>query len=296
MCRRGTRRHGRERSHRCDRCCNTKLPTHLQPPPFAVMPAVGEPCAYAFARIHVSVHRTLRRCPCASSLSHAPEARSATISALAVLSSATRASGARLRANGSSCSGEVSTRPTRATLAVLMDRDFATARVVKPAAVHRPRIHIGRGTSSSRRGLDCTLAPRRRAVSARPSPSGSADIPGPLIAVGAKREEPYVGAAVHDRAGRRLRMGGYGMNSALSQAGPSPCTSPAERSGFWPWSPRWWVPRHVPAALALLIVTGAAWRGCPSCWAVGLARTPEREACTDGNCAARSRRPSRRPF
>ena len=43
-----------------------------------------------------------------------------------------------------------------------------------------------------------------------------------------------------------------------------------------------------PAALALLIVTGAAWRGCPTCWAIGLAQTREREACADGRCAARS--------
>ena len=43
-----------------------------------------------------------------------------------------------------------------------------------------------------------------------------------------------------------------------------------------------------PAALALLIVTGAAWRGCPTCWAIGLAETRERQACADGHCAARS--------
>ncbi len=43
-----------------------------------------------------------------------------------------------------------------------------------------------------------------------------------------------------------------------------------------------------PAALALLIVTGAAWRGCPSCWAIGLVQTREREACADGHCAVRS--------
>jgi hypothetical protein len=34
-----------------------------------------------------------------------------------------------------------------------------------------------------------------------------------------------------------------------------------------------------PAALALLIVTVAAWRGCPTCWAVGLMQTRECEAC-----------------
>jgi hypothetical protein len=37
-----------------------------------------------------------------------------------------------------------------------------------------------------------------------------------------------------------------------------------------------------PAALALLIVTVVAWRGCPTCWAVGLMQT--REACSDGSC------------
>ena len=37
-----------------------------------------------------------------------------------------------------------------------------------------------------------------------------------------------------------------------------------------------------PAALALLIVTVAAWRGRPTCWAVGLMQT--REACSDGSC------------
>ena len=43
-----------------------------------------------------------------------------------------------------------------------------------------------------------------------------------------------------------------------------------------------------PAALALLIVTGVAWRGCPTCWAIGLVQTREREACADGHCAIRS--------
>ncbi len=37
-----------------------------------------------------------------------------------------------------------------------------------------------------------------------------------------------------------------------------------------------------PAALAFLIVTVVAWRGCPTCWAVGLMQT--REACSDGSC------------
>ena len=38
----------------------------------------------------------------------------------------------------------------------------------------------------------------------------------------------------------------------------------------------------VPAAIALLLVTLAAWRGCPTCWAIGLMHT--REACADGRC------------
>jgi hypothetical protein len=37
-----------------------------------------------------------------------------------------------------------------------------------------------------------------------------------------------------------------------------------------------------PAALALLIVTAASWRGCPTCWAIGLIQT--REACSDQAC------------
>jgi len=32
-----------------------------------------------------------------------------------------------------------------------------------------------------------------------------------------------------------------------------------------------------PVALALLIVTVAAWRGCPTCWAVGLMETRARQ-------------------
>jgi hypothetical protein len=39
----------------------------------------------------------------------------------------------------------------------------------------------------------------------------------------------------------------------------------------------------VPAAIALLLVTLAAWRGCPTCWAIGLMHT--REACADGRCS-----------
>ena len=40
-----------------------------------------------------------------------------------------------------------------------------------------------------------------------------------------------------------------------------------------------------PAALALLIVTVVSWRGCPTCWMVGLIQTHERQACADGSCA-----------
>lgn len=32
-----------------------------------------------------------------------------------------------------------------------------------------------------------------------------------------------------------------------------------------------------PAAILLLIVTVAAWRGCPTCWAIGLMQTRARE-------------------
>jgi hypothetical protein len=39
-----------------------------------------------------------------------------------------------------------------------------------------------------------------------------------------------------------------------------------------------------PAALALLIVTIAAWRGCPTCWAIGLMQTRQGEACRNGRC------------
>lgn len=38
----------------------------------------------------------------------------------------------------------------------------------------------------------------------------------------------------------------------------------------------------VPVALALLVVTVVAWRGCPTCWAVGLAET--RAACSAPGC------------
>jgi hypothetical protein len=35
-----------------------------------------------------------------------------------------------------------------------------------------------------------------------------------------------------------------------------------------------------PAALVLLILTAFAWRGCPTCWAVGLMQTRERQVCS----------------
>ena len=43
-----------------------------------------------------------------------------------------------------------------------------------------------------------------------------------------------------------------------------------------------------PAALALLIVTVVAWRGCPTCWAVGLmeTRADEARACGRGSCGS----------
>ena len=39
-----------------------------------------------------------------------------------------------------------------------------------------------------------------------------------------------------------------------------------------------------PAALPLLLVTVASWRGCPTCWAIGLIQT--REACSAQGCRA----------
>ena len=38
------------------------------------------------------------------------------------------------------------------------------------------------------------------------------------------------------------------------------------------------------AALALLVVTVVAWRGCPTCWAIGLTHTRAREACSGPRC------------
>jgi hypothetical protein len=40
----------------------------------------------------------------------------------------------------------------------------------------------------------------------------------------------------------------------------------------------------VPAALVLLAPAALAWRGCPTCWAIGLAQTRSRTACADGSC------------
>ncbi|MCW2989750.1 MAG: hypothetical protein JWM73_344 [Solirubrobacterales bacterium] len=39
------------------------------------------------------------------------------------------------------------------------------------------------------------------------------------------------------------------------------------------------------AGVALLIVTVAAWRGCPTCWAIGLMQTRERAAGASGRAA-----------
>ena len=44
----------------------------------------------------------------------------------------------------------------------------------------------------------------------------------------------------------------------------------------------------VPAMLALLVVTLAAWRGCPTCWAVGLMETRQACACRSGDYSRRS--------
>jgi hypothetical protein len=38
----------------------------------------------------------------------------------------------------------------------------------------------------------------------------------------------------------------------------------------------------VSAGVLLLVVTVAAWRGCPTCWAIGLMLTRERCACETG--------------
>ena len=50
-------------------------------------------------------------------------------------------------------------------------------------------------------------------------------------------------------------------------------------------------PAH-PWALLGLIATAVAWRGCPTCWALGLSQTISRGrvACPDGSCAQASTR------
>ena len=39
-----------------------------------------------------------------------------------------------------------------------------------------------------------------------------------------------------------------------------------------------------PAALTLLLLTVVAWRGCLTCWALGLIQTRECAACADRGC------------
>ena len=39
-----------------------------------------------------------------------------------------------------------------------------------------------------------------------------------------------------------------------------------------------------PPALLLVPVAAIAWRGCPTCWMIGLMQTRERQACTTGRC------------
>ena len=46
-----------------------------------------------------------------------------------------------------------------------------------------------------------------------------------------------------------------------------------------------------PASLLLLVVAGVAWRGCPTCWAVGLTRTKAARAAGAG-CAVRPAPPA----
>lgn len=51
----------------------------------------------------------------------------------------------------------------------------------------------------------------------------------------------------------------------------------------------WQAAAH-PAALLLLVPAAVAWRGCPTCWALGLAATVSRcraaagAGCADGSC------------
>lgn len=44
-----------------------------------------------------------------------------------------------------------------------------------------------------------------------------------------------------------------------------------------------------PWALLGLVAAGVAWRGCPTCWTLGLAQTLSRRkaGCADGSCAGR---------
>ena len=49
----------------------------------------------------------------------------------------------------------------------------------------------------------------------------------------------------------------------------------------------------VPAALALLVVAVVAWRGCPTCWAVGLGETRRACALPRAGASAGAERPRR---
>ena len=40
----------------------------------------------------------------------------------------------------------------------------------------------------------------------------------------------------------------------------------------------------VTGAVLLFVVTPLAWRGCPTCWAIGLMQTRERQACAGRGC------------
>ena len=52
-----------------------------------------------------------------------------------------------------------------------------------------------------------------------------------------------------------------------------------------------------PWALLGLVPAALAWRGCPTCWALGLAQTLSRgrAGCADGSCAQDSRIGTRTP-
>lgn len=49
-----------------------------------------------------------------------------------------------------------------------------------------------------------------------------------------------------------------------------------------------------PASLLLLVLAGLAWRGCPTCWAVGLTRTKAARDSGAG-CAACPPAPAEKP-